>query len=711
LVPGQIDASIALANLNLRTGDPVAAISLLKPLVAQRPDSAQARLLLAEAYRSQNNLENALAVYRQLEEDFPGNAQTSLMTGLVLLKQNQPADARQAFTEALERAPGLIPALEQLVALDLQDKQLDTATQRVETELTRNPNSAGAHLLLGRICMQKPDTTRAETEFKKAIELQPDSTEANYRLAQLYMGSKEQEKALINLHAIVGRNPKDIGALMLIGLIYEQQKNYSGARDAYEKILVVNSRYINALNNVACLYSERFNEPEKALAAAQKARELLPQEPHTADTLGWILFKKGQYRWALNLLTESAAKLPDQPEVQYHLGMARYMLGLDEPARQALQHALDLSTDFTGSAETKRRLILLTLDSRNTDAAGRALLEKCLVEQPGDPVALDRLAALQEHDGAIDKAIATNLKAVQANPSNATPLVNLARLYATGKDTAKALEMAKTARKVAPDDPETTRILGRIAYQVGNFSWSASLLQEAAQKNADDPELLYEVGEALYSLGRVSEAEASLRDALSLAELSPFTHGEQTKHYLEMIKLATNPVVSATDRVEQLLKVEPNFVPALMALGTLNEQKADHAAARVSYGKTLKLFPEFGPAKLRLAILGATKPDFDAQAFEWAQQARIIYPDNTELSKALGILFYRKGGEPNRAVNLLKQSAANRTNDAELLYYLGMAQQQSKDLVGSRQSLQKSIDAGLQPTLAIEARKILTKSN
>ena len=55
----------------------------------------------------------------------------------------------------------------------------------------------------------------------------------------------------------------------------------------------------------------------KAYEMARRAKSVLPDEPHSTDTLGWILFKKGQYRGALALLQNSANKLPDEPEVQY----------------------------------------------------------------------------------------------------------------------------------------------------------------------------------------------------------------------------------------------------------------------------------------------------------------------------------------------------------------------------------------------------------
>jgi hypothetical protein len=57
---------------------------------------------------------------------------------------------------------------------------------------------------------------------------------------------------------------------------------------------------------------------------AQTAKEELPNAPAVSDTLGWIFYKKNVYLKAIGLLTESAEKLPDNPVVHYHLGMAYY---------------------------------------------------------------------------------------------------------------------------------------------------------------------------------------------------------------------------------------------------------------------------------------------------------------------------------------------------------------------------------------------------
>ena len=95
---------------------------------------------------------------------------------------------------------------------------------------------------------------------------------------------------------------------------------------------------------------------EKALSLAKTAKNGAPEDPNIADTLGWILYKEGNYDWALTSLKESAAKIPDNAEVQYHLGMTQYQLGNLDEAKQALDLALKSGKEFKGAPEAKKAL-------------------------------------------------------------------------------------------------------------------------------------------------------------------------------------------------------------------------------------------------------------------------------------------------------------------------------------------------------------------
>ena len=491
-------------------------------------------------------------------------------------------------------------------------------------------------------------------------------------------------------------------------MIQEQQKDYAAARDAYEKVLAVNPKFPVVLNNLAYLYSECFNQLDKARELAQRGRELAPQDPRLADTLGWILSKQRQYPWALTLLQESAEKLPTEAEVQFHLGVTHYMMGEEAPARLALQRALQITKDFPGSEEARRCLAILDVDTKTAGPEARTSLEKTLAQRPDDPIALGRLATVYARGGAVDKAIETYETALRANPKNAAAMIGLAKLYAGRGDTAKALDTAKNARKLSPDDPAVAYELGRLAFQTGDYPWATSLLEEAARKQPDQPDVLFDYAQAAYSVGRVSDAETAMNQAVQAN--TAFSRVDDAKRFLELLALSATPSEAATamSKVEQALKSDPNNVPALMVTAAVAEQKPDVAGAKQTYEKILARYPGFSPAQKRLAILYSSNPADNQKALDIATKARQAFPDDAELAKAFGIIEYRQGDYA-RAASLLQESAGKRSDDAELMFYLGMARYRTNKRAESKQALQRALDLNLSADLAAQARKTLAE--
>jgi tetratricopeptide (TPR) repeat protein len=706
LAPGFGEATALLGELSLRKGDASGAIALLKPLVQQRPDIIQARFLLADAYRRQGDFPAAIGVYQKIEQQFPRNPQATYWRGIALLQEKKLPEARAAFNHALELAPDLLLALDQLINLDLQKKNPAAAEQRVQAQIARNPKQSGPYVLLAKIQLAQNNLTQAESSLHRAIELQPDAPLAYLLLARVYTSSNQLEKALANYRAVTAKNPKDTEALMMTGTLSERKQDFPAARDAYEKVLALNPRFSPALNNLAYLYSEHFNQLDKAQELAQKAKELLPQEPHTGDTLGWILYRRHQYPWALTLLLESAAKLPDSGEVQYHLGMTHYMMGEEGDARIALQRALQLEKDFPGHEEAARALSVLDLDPKSGGPAAVDRLEKMTAERPDDPVVLTRLGAAYAAAGSADKAIATYQKALEKNPDNVTATIALIRAYASNKETAKAFELAKNARKVAPNNVAITQLLGRLAYQTGDYPWAASLLQEAARKNPNDVETLFDLGEAAYAVGQVDDASAAMR-SVSENKLETARRAD-AQRFLSMVALSTKPAVEAAAQIDQILKESPNYVPALMARAALDSQQGDLTGAKALYEKALGIFPTFVPAKRGLVIFYAENPEDDKKAYDLAVTVRDALPNDADVAKAFGIIVYRKG-DFTRAASLLQESAQKNPQDAETWYYLGTAQAKLKLRTESRKSLQHALDLKLKPELAKEAAQLLAQ--
>jgi tetratricopeptide (TPR) repeat protein len=707
LNPKFADAILLLAEIQIRSGNAGPAIVSLKQLTQQQPQIVSARLLLADAYRTQGSLDSAVQIYRELEKAYPKNPQVPLLLGTAFLQQKKNTEARKEFDQALKLAPDYLPALEQAVNLDLMEKQYAAAQQRVQQQAEQNPKAAALQLLLAKVLVARGDTNQAESALLKAIALQPDSQPAYLMLAQLYTAANQNQKALTDLQAALAKNPKDVAALMLMGITYNSEKDYKDARDAYEKLLAIAPNVALAINNLACLYAEHLGQLDKAYQLARQARDLAPTDPAIADTLGWILYQKGQYSSALSLLRESADKLYAVPEAQFHLGMTYYMMGDEANARTAFQRALQLNEDFPQKSECNQCLAVLAIDVKTAQADTRAWLEKRVANQPDDPVVLGRLAAIYQREGTMDKAIATYEAALQASPQNVMAMVNLARLYAP-QDPQKAFNLAKAAYKLTPNDPLVAHTLGRLAFLTSDYEWSLNLLQLTAQVQPQNPEVLYDLGEAFYSVGRVPDARIAVQNALQTG--AAFSRTNEAKRFLAMTDLADKPAqaLAAQSQVEAILKSAPDYVPALMVKAAIAEQKPDLAMAGLIYEDVLNRYPDFAPAQRQLAILYAKDPNNDAKAYALAVKARKALPDDPEVAKTLGIIVFRQGDYP-RAANLLQESARQKNGDAELMYYLGMAQYHLKNRAESKTSLQRALDLNLSGTQAVEARRILAE--
>ena len=174
----------------------------------------------------------------------------------------------------------------------------------------------------------------------KAIELSPTWAEPYIRLGSLYASSGQYDQALAKLKDAAKADPQNQATLMVMGVLYEQRGDIPRARETYEQLLAINPRFVPAANNLAWIYAEHGGDKEKALQLAQMAKEGAPDDPRVSDTLGWILYKRGIYQNALALLKESAAKLGNNPQVQYHLGMVYAQLGDQANARKALNSAI-----------------------------------------------------------------------------------------------------------------------------------------------------------------------------------------------------------------------------------------------------------------------------------------------------------------------------------------------------------------------------------
>ena len=705
--PNYVDPILLLAEINLRSGHSEAVIEPLTRLLNRNPELKPVALLLAAAYGSLDRFDDAAVVVSEQAKLAPRDPQAQMALGLTLRQAKRNDEARQAFEKAAELAPDSLWPVEQLVELDLLDRHFDAARQRVRRQFQKTPDSPAAHFFEGKILAAEEKWDLAEAELQKTLQLDPNFSNAYDLLVQAYVATNKLPQALQQLQTQLAKNPNDVSALTTLALLYERTNDFANARDAYERLLAIEPNSISALNNLAYLYVDRLNDLDKAYDLARKARDLQGNDPAIADTFGWILSKRGDYQQALPILQESAAKLPDSPEVQFHLGMTAYMMGQTDLARVALQKAASATKDFPGKEESKRRLALLHSGTDASPELSLSQLEAMVREQPNDVISQLHLGEAYEKQGALDKAAAALEEAVKLNPRLASAITKLAKLNAGPlHNKEKALAYAKKARELAPGDPQVARVLGRVAYQAGNFAWSYSLLQEAARQGENDASLLHDLAWAAYMLGKVREAREIMQK--SLAAGSNFPEAVDARKFVSLTALDENAkeLVPIETEIQKELQANPEYLPALMAKAALDEQRGQIKPAADIYTGILGHLPDFAPAQKRLAMLYAQEPSTSAAAYDLAAKARKTLPDDAKLAELLGRLSYEKK-EYQRAIQLLQESARKRPLEADSLFYLGMSQVQARQKTEARGVLNQALVTGLQEPFATEAKHVL----
>jgi tetratricopeptide (TPR) repeat protein len=150
----------------------------------------------------------------------------------------------------------------------------------------------------------------------------------------------------------------------LLGNLNESRSDWKKAAENYQNALTLNSQNPVASNDLARVMLHTGGNLDVALSMAQMARRELPDSPGVADTLGWIYLQKGVYPLAVSTLQEALMlqdrnKLPDNPDIHFHLAMSYEKSEQPALARQQYEHVLKIYPNYRDAVEIKKALLRL----------------------------------------------------------------------------------------------------------------------------------------------------------------------------------------------------------------------------------------------------------------------------------------------------------------------------------------------------------------
>jgi len=139
-------------------------------------------------------------------------------------------------------------------------------------------------------------------------------------------------------------------------VLYEKSGNSEKAIDAMEEVLKVDPEHANALNFIGYTWADKGMNLERAEEMIRKALSKKPDDGYILDSMGWVYFKKNDYKKALEYIQKASEKLPDDPTITEHLGDIYSALGAKEKAQQFYEMAIKLEKDEIKKKSIEKKL-------------------------------------------------------------------------------------------------------------------------------------------------------------------------------------------------------------------------------------------------------------------------------------------------------------------------------------------------------------------
>lgn len=350
------EARLGLTRVMINNGQAADAVPIALKTVNDHPTDAEARLLLVHGLIAVGDFTQADHQVKVLLTANPNSAVVHTAAGMLAQAKNDHASARQAFNRALVADPTSYQALAGLLTAEMQGKQFGNAKALIEKQLADRPDDPNVLMMAAQTYNAIGDAFEMEKALKRTVEVDPQSLQAYAMLGKMYYQQGRLDLARRELETYANRAPNSVAANTMLGTILQLQGRNTDARTRYNKALQIDPRAAVAANNLAWIDATSNGNLDLALQLAQTAKARLPNRHEVDDTLGWIYYKKGLSSLAIESLSQSVQKQPDNPSYNYHLALAHHQNGNKAEAKKLLEKAINSKANFEGVDEARKLL-------------------------------------------------------------------------------------------------------------------------------------------------------------------------------------------------------------------------------------------------------------------------------------------------------------------------------------------------------------------
>ena len=357
LDPEWTKAKLLYARTMLLSGRQDEAIDYTARLIGDDPDpDPDARMELALMMMTAGRDDDALSQVNQILLEQPSRADALRMMAIINFRLENLDAAWADFQDLLASGRFTMDALYYLARIADVRGEHERAV-RLYSQVQSGPNVVVSQRRASAlIAYQMDDPQKALQQLEEFGSKNPGhAIDMVLARAQLLASLEEYDEALGFYDKYVMYRPDDESALLgrgelllRMGRLDDSIEQYRAAADRWPE----SAMSLNALGYTLADRTDQYREAEKLI---RKALELDPDSAAIIDSLGWVLFKQGDYEAALAELRRAYEKLDDH-EVAAHIVETLVALDRRDEALELLADAESRHTDSQLLQDVRDRL-------------------------------------------------------------------------------------------------------------------------------------------------------------------------------------------------------------------------------------------------------------------------------------------------------------------------------------------------------------------
>ncbi len=340
-------ALLELGRIAVRKGEVPQAREWFHRHVRASPRGPDAHVRVVFQWLDGNHGAEALAAARAGLEDAGPDPRLRFAEGLALQALRRWAESAKPLETVGPDAGELFVSARAALAEALSRAGRHTEAERaLQPALRQSPDDVRLLTTHASILDRAGRSRDAAAILRRAID-DRDRVGAGDELGDLYAALADSlvraghpDDAIAALRGALERHPSDVVLLYALGSTYESAGRRDAAVAQMKALLAIAPDHAEAMNFVGYTYAEQGVRLDEAERLVRRALELKPRSGHVLDSLGWVLFRRGELRRAVEALEQADAMAGPDATILEHLGDAYRAASRPADAARAYTRAL-----------------------------------------------------------------------------------------------------------------------------------------------------------------------------------------------------------------------------------------------------------------------------------------------------------------------------------------------------------------------------------